>query len=256
MVLARWSLVCLWLLTAGGMVSAADTAAERFQTLVKQFDEEGGSKEFAPRFFSLAEEFPADPVAVDALVWILGNRRNQPEALQAIARLRARYLTSLAFERACQGVARVPSNKSEQLLRAALAESPHAQVRAAACLQLANLLEREAAIISQLKSNVGLADRMREYYGQDYGTHLLELDEAAVQTALEQVYEKMAADFSEVQSDDQQLGELASLALFRIRHLTVGRQAPEISGEDIGGKQFRLSDYRGQVVMISFWGHW
>ncbi len=36
----------------------------------------------------------------------------------------------------------------------------------------------------------------------------------------------------------------------------VGTQAPEIEGEDIDGKKFKLSDYRGKVVMLDFWGHW
>jgi hypothetical protein len=36
----------------------------------------------------------------------------------------------------------------------------------------------------------------------------------------------------------------------------VGQQAPEIEGEDIDGVRFKLSDYRGQVVVLDFWGHW
>jgi cytochrome oxidase Cu insertion factor (SCO1/SenC/PrrC family) len=36
----------------------------------------------------------------------------------------------------------------------------------------------------------------------------------------------------------------------------VGQEAPEIEGEDIDGKQFKLSDYRGKVVLLDFWGHW
>ncbi|MBL8857631.1 MAG: redoxin domain-containing protein [Planctomycetes bacterium] len=36
----------------------------------------------------------------------------------------------------------------------------------------------------------------------------------------------------------------------------LGKLAPEISGEDIDGKPFKLSDYRGKVVMLDFWGHW
>jgi cytochrome oxidase Cu insertion factor (SCO1/SenC/PrrC family) len=32
--------------------------------------------------------------------------------------------------------------------------------------------------------------------------------------------------------------------------------APEIAGEDVDGKEFKLSDYRGKVVVLSFWGFW
>ena len=38
--------------------------------------------------------------------------------------------------------------------------------------------------------------------------------------------------------------------------LPVGSEAPEIAGEDIDGVPFKLSDYRGQVVLLDFWGHW
>jgi len=36
----------------------------------------------------------------------------------------------------------------------------------------------------------------------------------------------------------------------------VGNRAPEISGKDTTGKAFRLSEYRGKVVVIDFWGFW
>lgn len=37
---------------------------------------------------------------------------------------------------------------------------------------------------------------------------------------------------------------------------TIGKAAPEIDGEDIDGQRFKLSDYRGKVVLLDFWGHW
>jgi hypothetical protein len=36
----------------------------------------------------------------------------------------------------------------------------------------------------------------------------------------------------------------------------VGQIVPEIAGEDIDGIPFKLSDYRGKVVVLDFWGHW
>jgi predicted Zn finger-like uncharacterized protein len=38
--------------------------------------------------------------------------------------------------------------------------------------------------------------------------------------------------------------------------LAVGNVAMEIDGEDIDGKPFKLSDYRGKVVVLDFWGNW
>jgi hypothetical protein len=40
------------------------------------------------------------------------------------------------------------------------------------------------------------------------------------------------------------------------RQPVLGKVAPEIKGEDIDGKAFKLSDYRGKVVVLDFWGNW
>jgi hypothetical protein len=38
--------------------------------------------------------------------------------------------------------------------------------------------------------------------------------------------------------------------------LPVGSAAPEIAGEDVDGAFCKLSDYRGKVVLLDFWGNW
>jgi hypothetical protein len=51
-------------------------------------------------------------------------------------------------------------------------------------------------------------------------------------------------------------GELAARSLFEIEHLSVGCVAPDIEGADLDGVDFKLSSYRGKVVLLDFWGHW
>jgi hypothetical protein len=36
----------------------------------------------------------------------------------------------------------------------------------------------------------------------------------------------------------------------------IGNLAPDIQGDDLDGQTFRLSDYRGKVIVLDFWGHW
>lgn len=43
---------------------------------------------------------------------------------------------------------------------------------------------------------------------------------------------------------------------FALKHLTAGRSAMEIEADDLDGKKFKLSDYRGKVVVLDFWGNW
>lgn len=35
-----------------------------------------------------------------------------------------------------------------------------------------------------------------------------------------------------------------------------GDELPEITGRDMDGNAFKLSDYRGKVIMVDFWGDW
>jgi hypothetical protein len=36
----------------------------------------------------------------------------------------------------------------------------------------------------------------------------------------------------------------------------IGETAPEIDGEDVDGARLKLSDFRGKVVVVDFWGNW
>ena len=44
--------------------------------------------------------------------------------------------------------------------------------------------------------------------------------------------------------------------LFELQNLQIGRAAPDIQGEDLDSVKFKLSDYRGKVVVLDFWGDW
>jgi hypothetical protein len=44
--------------------------------------------------------------------------------------------------------------------------------------------------------------------------------------------------------------------LFEIDNLQVGKVAPEIEATDEKGVKFKLSDFRGKVTVIDFWGFW
>jgi AhpC/TSA family len=52
------------------------------------------------------------------------------------------------------------------------------------------------------------------------------------------------------------LGARARGALFELRNLAIGMVAPEITGEGIDGKPLKLSDFKGKVVVLDFWGNW
>jgi thiol-disulfide isomerase/thioredoxin len=51
-------------------------------------------------------------------------------------------------------------------------------------------------------------------------------------------------------------GKRAKGAVFQAEHLQIGMTAPDVSTTDVDGAAFKLSDYRGKVVAIVFWGFW
>ena len=43
---------------------------------------------------------------------------------------------------------------------------------------------------------------------------------------------------------------------FSKQNLVVGKPVPDFSAKDIEGTAFKLSDYKGKVVLLDFWGFW
>ena len=76
---------------------------------------------------------------------------------------------------------------------------------------------------------------------------------------LETLYESLINDYGDIQPSERRkttLKEMATSALFEMKSLAIGMPVPDIQGEDIEGVEFKLSDYRGKVVVIDFWGDW
>jgi len=72
------------------------------------------------------------------------------------------------------------------------------------------------------------------------------------------LFERAIAEFADLKSQGsgRSLAEIARSDLQELRELSVGRVAPEITGTDADGGGFKLSDYRGKVVVLTFSGNW
>src|SRR6202030_2598202 len=73
-----------------------------------------------------------------------------------------------------------------------------------------------------------------------------------------QFFQLVAKDFGDVQLDNprRKIADLAKHSLKALLKSPIGKPAVEIEGEDLEGKSFKLSDYRGKVVLLDFWGSW
>lgn len=66
------------------------------------------------------------------------------------------------------------------------------------------------------------------------------------------------ADYADVPWRATTFGSIADAYLNPLskEDLAVGQVAPEIVGTDQDGKPLKLSDFRGKVVLLDFWGDW
>ncbi|OJW10543.1 MAG: hypothetical protein BGO49_22745 [Planctomycetales bacterium 71-10] len=76
------------------------------------------------------------------------------------------------------------------------------------------------------------------------------IDAPKLRTEAEALLEQVVREDAELGLN---VGQPAAGELYRIRNLNIGQPAPELIGEDIDGAPFWLSEFRGKVVVLSFW---
>jgi thiol-disulfide isomerase/thioredoxin len=79
---------------------------------------------------------------------------------------------------------------------------------------------------------------------------------AKLATEAETTLKEAKMKYSDVQGPRETIGKMAESMLDTLQHRSVGKVAAEITGELIDGKKFKLSDFKGKVVVLYFWGSW
>jgi hypothetical protein len=211
--------------------SAAKTDEERQKVFTDKYPQ---PQKYGPRFMKLAEENAKDPVAVDALIWVATRARGTPESGKALDVLLKDHVTSPKLGPVCQSLMYSPDPEADRLLRSLMEKNPSHEVQAQACYSLASRLKEHAQEAAQDKRPD--ADKLTK--------------------ESEELFERVIQKFGNVKHFRGTLADAAKGDLFEMRNLSIGKKAPEIEGEDIEGKKFKLSDYRGKVVVLDFWGNW
>ncbi len=173
--------------------------------------------EFLPRFKEFARRHKGHEVTIEAYVEILmGQHEDSAAMTEARAALLADHVESAALVPALWVL-----TEDEQALRTILEKSPHRSVRGPAQLLLGVLLkesERPGGLAALRKAHSEYAD-VPLWAGRT-------------------------------------VGDKAAAEIFELEKLQVGLTAPEIEGKDQDGVLLRLSEYRGKVVLLDFWGDW
>lgn len=223
--------------------------------------------EFGLKFVELAEKYPRDPIALDALsqaVWQVNTTPWPVELVgkdNAMARafelLRRDHIRSDKLGSVCRRLSFGFCQEYETFLRAVLRNNPHRDVQARACLALAHFLNNRLRKLDLIEQRPELAREFAGLFGQEYLKELQRRDRAEATREAEALFQQALAEYGDVDIPGLgTVGAKATAALFEIRHLVVGREAPEIQGEDQDGAQFQLSDYRGKVVLLDFWSQY
>jgi hypothetical protein len=185
--------------------------------------------EFVTRLLTLAEEQPADEVACDALLWI-ADHCSQHEAMQlaSVCDLIEKYhLNSPKLKNTTVSLATASSERANALAVTIAEQAGDREVRAFAAYFVGHGI-----------------------YCQTGG--VAEKDLARIEHWMNRVQ----TDYADVKFENRTLGEMAKAQVFELRNLIPGKVAPELEGVGVDGEKLKLSDHRGKVVLLVFWGSW
>jgi len=216
----------------------------------------------AHRAVELAGASPSDPVAIEALAWTLRLQEVPATRQKALDLLARDHVTSDRVTEACRvasGIfSRPDSIQAEQFLRLVVAENPNPRVRGNACFDFASFLVDRAKHLRWLSQHPAVVKGIEGDFGPEQTRQFLARDPAAILKEADALFCRVIEEFPDLRNKTggTPLGEQARGRLFRLRNLQVGCNAPEIDGLDIDGQRFRLSDYRGKVVLLTFCGNW
>ncbi len=236
--------------------------------------------EYASRLLPLVTAEPQSDEALNALTWIAqrgeGDQISQARMLLLRHHQQADAMPDIAFSMSRE----TPSSESQTFLQQLIEGCSDEQQRLKGVASYARLMQfqngqRSWDYLKQQLESFGqdvaeedaryqrarkswdamansLSEEARTYYetgrladGRDLADHL----------------EEIGTQYSDVvlmeRGDTKiRIGEKCEGTLFELRNLAIGKVVPDITGEDLDGEEFNLSDYRGKVVVLDFWGDW
>jgi hypothetical protein len=262
------------------------TPAEQYQLLRKEYDRASSSGviltdaerlkfvgqaykhryALAVKFLGLAEKYPKDPIALDALMQAVWQVNGTPWPVELVGEDTARakafdliqrdHIRSDKLGPLCQRVSYGFCKEYETFLNSVLAKNPHRNVQAMACLSLAQFLNNRLQRVDLCLEQPELAKEFAGLYGKAYLAELQQQDRDKAVKEIESLLEQAAQKYGDEKlPGGDTVAERAKTQVFEIRDLGIGKNAPDIEGEDQDGKRFKLSDYRGRVVLLNFWSY-
>ncbi|MCS7470976.1 trypsin-like peptidase domain-containing protein [Stieleria sp. ICT_E10.1] len=197
------------------------------------------SAKYCDQLLVLAKDNPDSWPAVQALAYAaqLCQQQEGEETLGLVCDLALEHhLTEKHLHAIMKMIVMQPNETARGFCRQVLEKSPHQKVRVAA--------------------NLGLVVNLLGWLNQPDSIDLGEISRRRdeVKSLTTQLEQSMA------NSDNEALKQEGGMLVTRLRQqleaIKVGTPTPEIQGVDVEGENFKLSDYRGKVVLLDFFADW
>jgi peroxiredoxin len=210
---------------------------------------------------ALVRQYPDDAAVVEAVAFVIKSARRGPgdQSYRAMDLLRGHECDPGMGELCGQISHYGHFPLAEALIRATFERHPERSDRGQACHQLATYKLLQAEMVRRIRVR---PEAINAYVHERHKAATLRLvteaDPDALEREVESLLVRVCSEFADVPDffDRRPLGAIAAGKLFALRHLAVGKVAPEIEGKDVEGKAFALGDYRGKVVVLTFSGNW
>jgi thiol-disulfide isomerase/thioredoxin len=215
------------------------------------FDVRKVDREAIRTLMPLLRRSAADPTAVRGLVYA-AHKGDDAVREEAGGLLRRHHLKRPeVFSIALRPWGLAADNWVEPLIRDILVDdATPADRRPRLRFALARHLQEKAELPARL---AGWSDRAA-LYTPERVAQLRKTDVSKLETEALELFDGLVADG--VQEEFRRgvtVAEAARTAAYEIRNLAVGKKPPEIAGQDLDGRPMRLGDFRGKVVVLSFW---
>ncbi len=208
---------------------------------------------FAPKYLSLAEKYKGTKTSVDATLFVVGQVKGQFKN-KGMKFLLNNYPDKVKLSKvAASLIEDVPHPDMEGWFDLMIEKADKDSVKASVLYSYARYVGQLPTFKRTVELNSQVSDRLPPIQTTYITTPRTDEQKKTLQKRLE----LLIKDFGEMKYQGRKTyGDVATSELFELTKLQVGMMAPEITGEDLDEIPFKLSDYRGKVVMLDFWGHW
>jgi len=184
-------------------------------------------KQFVPKFVAGAEDYAETDDAIPFLSWLVrqGMEVDRDAGKQAFVTLIDSHVNARSFRRLATLLPDLPTYFNEKETSSLLAKVEQ---------NSSNATVRAWAVLARLSDTLA---------NSKIGSEAYEAAKKELRAAM-------------VGVDNRHLTSEVGRRIDVRERFSIGMVAPEIEGIDLDGQEFKLSDYKGKVVFLDFWGDW